>query len=316
MERLCPKHGVHSVNAGAIAIVIAVHNRIAHTVQCLQSIRRSTFKKFAVYVVDDGSTDGTQAVLAERYPEVKVLQGDGNLWWTRAVNAGVRRALRDGARYILLLNNDNLLSQHTLEELLRVSQLHNDAVTGSVVVYQDKGERRIKHASLHNCVDRGIKARNPFYDRLVQEVPETLPTEILSGQGSLIPRWVFERVGLFDAARFPHYMGDFDFFMRCGRRNIPMFVAGKAIVKDDVTATGVHMAPHKILSVRDFVESLFATRSHRNVRTNVAYFRRYCKSSVTCLLGLTIFYSGYLISFLLARLGLTRIRESLIRKFV
>ena len=298
-----------------IGIIIPVHNRVGHTVACIDSISRSTYQGFRVYVVDDGSTDGTASILAERHPHVKVVRGDGSLWWTKATNLGIRQALDDGVEHVLLLNNDNLLSRETLGELLRVSHDRGGAIVGSVVVVKDDGGWRVKHACLASGVDRGIKARNPYYNRYLEDLPEIMTTEILSGQGSLIPRWVFDKTGFFDSVHFPQYMADFDFFMRCRRKGIPMFVARNAIVEDDPTSTGIHMSFERVPSFRGFARSLIAINSHRNVRANVAYFRRYSKDAVRCLFGLAIFYAGYLTSFFLAKLGMRRVRFFLINHF-
>jgi len=72
-----------------IFIVIPVYNRINFTKKCLNSIKQQTYQNYRVVVIDDGSTDGTAALLAEEFPEVHVIQGDGNLWWTAATNLGV-----------------------------------------------------------------------------------------------------------------------------------------------------------------------------------------------------------------------------------
>ena len=44
-------------------------------------------------IVDDGSNDGTQQIVKETYPEVEILSGDGNLWWTGAMHLGVEYIL-------------------------------------------------------------------------------------------------------------------------------------------------------------------------------------------------------------------------------
>ena len=67
--------------ANTIYIVIPVFNRLKFTKDCLDSLRKQSYGEFKVIVVDDGSTDGTYQHLKENYPEVIVLQGDGNLWW-------------------------------------------------------------------------------------------------------------------------------------------------------------------------------------------------------------------------------------------
>ena len=65
-----------------IDIVIPVHNRKQYTRDCLHSLQKQTISSYRVIIVDDGSTDGTREMLRREFPEVIVLTGDGNLFWT------------------------------------------------------------------------------------------------------------------------------------------------------------------------------------------------------------------------------------------
>ena len=76
-----------------IYVVIPVHNRKDFTRNCLLSLQKQSFQAFEVVIVDDGSTDGTAEMLREEFPELPVLKGDGNLWWTASVNMGIKYAL-------------------------------------------------------------------------------------------------------------------------------------------------------------------------------------------------------------------------------
>jgi GT2 family glycosyltransferase len=67
-----------------IYIVIPVFNRKHYTKDCLLSLSAQTYSVFKTIVVDDGSTDGTADMLKEEFPEVIVLKGTGNLFWTAA----------------------------------------------------------------------------------------------------------------------------------------------------------------------------------------------------------------------------------------
>jgi len=65
--------------------IIPVHNRKEFTRNCLRSLQRQTVSdRLRIIVVDDGSEDGTDEMLAAEFPEVIVLRGDGNLFWTAA----------------------------------------------------------------------------------------------------------------------------------------------------------------------------------------------------------------------------------------
>ena len=101
-----------------IYIVIPVFNRKHFTKDCLISLRNQTYKYHKTIIVDDGSTDGTKQMLESEFPEVIVLSGDGNLWWTKSINMGIRHALSLGADYIMTLNNDTIATPDFLEKMM------------------------------------------------------------------------------------------------------------------------------------------------------------------------------------------------------
>src|SRR3954462_15003876 len=56
--------------------------------------------------VDNGSTDGSDVLVEERFPAVELLRTGANLGFAGGNNAGIRRALERGADWVLVLNND------------------------------------------------------------------------------------------------------------------------------------------------------------------------------------------------------------------
>ena len=97
-----------------VAILMTVHNRKAKTLRCLESVKETLlpcrdefFVK--VFLTDDGSTDGTaDAIQAETYPfEVRILRGDGNLFWNAGMINSWKAALEEGGwNGFLWLNDD------------------------------------------------------------------------------------------------------------------------------------------------------------------------------------------------------------------
>ena len=67
-----------------IAVLIACHNRKTSTLKCLEALfsqnKASAGFEFDVYLVDDGSTDGTSTAVAALYPHVNIIQGTGDLF--------------------------------------------------------------------------------------------------------------------------------------------------------------------------------------------------------------------------------------------
>lgn len=99
-----------------MSVVLVCWNNKAYLESCLDSLYggglRSTFD---VVVVDNGSTDGSQTMLAERFPGVTIIENDRNVGLSRASNQGIE-ATR--GRYVLLLNNDTLVNGTSLQAMV------------------------------------------------------------------------------------------------------------------------------------------------------------------------------------------------------
>lgn len=102
-----------------LSILIVTYRSAGHIRACLDSLRRQTLARhrFEIIVVDNSSTDATTAIIANEYPEVRLIRADGNLGFTGGNNLAKRFAR---GRRLLLLNPDTIADPHALDELLRV----------------------------------------------------------------------------------------------------------------------------------------------------------------------------------------------------
>src|SRR5512134_3422798 len=91
-----------------MSIVFVCWNNKAYLDPCLKSLYEGGLKSsFDVVVVDNGSTDGSQQMLTEKYPQVKLIQNAGNVGLGKASNQGIEATQ---GRHVLLLNNDTLVN--------------------------------------------------------------------------------------------------------------------------------------------------------------------------------------------------------------
>lgn len=93
----------------------------------LRSLERQTYPSFEVLVVDNGSTDGSVALVRRLFPEVRVLEAGDNLGFTGGNNQGIREA--KGA-YLALINNDTVVDKDWLHHL--VEEARRDPGIGAV----------------------------------------------------------------------------------------------------------------------------------------------------------------------------------------
>ena len=104
---------------GPVSIVILSFNGLEYTKQCVQSIQEHTPEPHEIIFVDNGSTDGTVQwlrTLAEEHSNYRLIENEHNLGFARGCNQGIEAA--EGA-YILLLNNDVIVTQGWLSCMLR-----------------------------------------------------------------------------------------------------------------------------------------------------------------------------------------------------
>jgi GT2 family glycosyltransferase len=201
-------------------IIIAVHNRWNLTKACLDSLRAQTCKNFKIVIVDDGSTDGSDASIKKYYPEVTLIRGDGNLWWAGATNKGIRYAIENHADYVLCLNNDTEVSQTYIEKLLFWSGRYPDAIFGSAA-YDIKTGKLLFVGNEINW--RRGAAYNIVIKNKIDKVGGIMKLTNFVGRGLLIPVNVFQKIGFFDEENFPQIFADTDFTLRAHRAAVEIY---------------------------------------------------------------------------------------------
>ncbi|MCZ7667694.1 MAG: glycosyltransferase family 2 protein [Chloroflexi bacterium] len=236
--------------APLIGIAIAVHNGIERTRECLLALGQSNYDRLHICVVDDGSTDETSSVLRDEFPEVSTLTGDGNLWWTGGTNLAIRECLDAGCESVILLNPDCIVEPDTITALVDCSIQYPNTMIASVVVDQ-VNPHKLWWAGTTWGPLKGLPIVWTFrylYKRecnyAVGDLPtEPFPTAETGGRGVLIPKRIFEVVGLFDEEVFPHYSADNDFGLRVRETGYDIIVTSDAKVGLYVDETGLNLHP-------------------------------------------------------------------------
>jgi GT2 family glycosyltransferase len=220
--------------------------------------------------VDDGSTDGCAAAVATAYPGVRVLHGDGTLWCNGGLNLAIRDCRQRGIEYMLLLNNDNVISPGALGHLMETERQRHPSVVGSVVVDSASGD--ISYAG--KLMDwRTGQPASLYAGAQLSSLPSgPLVVDTMGFQGVLIPRQVFDVAGLIDDLTFKHYFGDTDLYMRAAKAGFPILIDGRSVVREDLATKGRN-GPEATLS--GFFANLLSVRSTAHVQSRYRFYRRH-----------------------------------------
>jgi GT2 family glycosyltransferase len=251
-----------------VFIVIPVHNRREITLACLRRLRTDGVLAWATaLVVDDGSSDGTGAAVAAEFPEVVVLRGDGDLWWTGATALGMREALARSAEFLFWLNDDCAPQPGACRRLFESAREHVAVVTGVCRIPPDGpviygGLRRMKG-----------KIGLPLVIPVGTELEDCDAT---CGNLVCFPRAVPDAIGLPDDRALPHVHGDADWTLRARAHGFRVLVEPQARAWARPNRLEYHSSwLHGDISIAEMWRGLWQKRSYAYFPANFRYFARH-----------------------------------------
>tara|TARA_B110000014_G_C20035553_1_gene537963 strand:- start:117 stop:1157 length:1041 start_codon:yes stop_codon:yes gene_type:complete len=98
-----------------ISIIILNYNAGKLLLDCVESIKKSSYQNIEILVVDNISSDGSQIQCKERFPDIRLIQNEKNLGYCGGNNVGIKEAKGE---FIVILNPDTIVESNWLDELL------------------------------------------------------------------------------------------------------------------------------------------------------------------------------------------------------
>ena len=185
---------------GSIAILMTCHDRVATTLECLKRLIPQLDSADKVFLVDDGSTDGTGTKVRSEFPMIRVIDADGSLYWAKGMRVAWEAAVGERSDWdaYLWLNDDAMLSPDAMEKILA-----NDDGQSLVI------------GNLCDATGRVVYGLNV--------------NGWVNGNCVLVPRAIYERIGMI-CGEYSHAWADSDYACLVRR-------AGFAIVDAGVVGT-------------------------------------------------------------------------------
>jgi GT2 family glycosyltransferase len=188
--------------APSVGIVAVNYNGAAFIGEFAESLRRVRYPNFRLIVVDSASTDGSGGELARLVPDAVLLPSDENLGTAAGNNLGIAYCLEHGFDYVLLLNNDTVLTEDFLDWLVAAAG-ERTLVVPKILYYYDR--RLISTHAGDFDWRRGV-FRHTFHGRPDSPAAST-PRELETASFccALVPAAAFREVGLLDERFFMYY---------------------------------------------------------------------------------------------------------------
>ncbi|MBP7862484.1 glycosyltransferase family 2 protein [bacterium] len=208
-----------------VSIVIPNWNGKRFLKGCLDSLMEQTYSELEIYIVDNGSKDGSVEFIEENYPSVKLVKFPHNTGFAPAVNAGIKAA---SGQYLALINNDTVVDKNWVSELAAVLDSHPEigSVGCKMLAYDD-------HKLLDGVGDGYRRGGLPgrIGHREIDTGRFNTQRYILGacGGAAVYKRSMLDDIGLFDEDYFA-YLEDVDIALRAQSAGYKCLYVPSAII--------------------------------------------------------------------------------------
>jgi len=207
-----------------VSVIVLNYNAGELLLNCIESIKKSAYKNLEIIVVDNISTDKSQKICKEKYPDIKLIQNDENFGYCEGNNIGIREAKGD---YIIILNPDTIVESSWIEELISAYNKFGDGL------YQPKffslDEKLVLQSTgnmLHIFGFGFARDKGKISEEKMEAIEKI---NYASGTCLFTSKAVLDKVGLLDPFLFL-YHDDLDLGWRAAQIGIDSFYVPKSII--------------------------------------------------------------------------------------
>lgn len=197
-----------------LAVLITSFNRKEKTLKCLKLLFLNELPanyEIEVFLVDDGSSDGTAKAVKKSYPLVNIIKGNGSLYWNRGTYLAWETASKkEDFDFYVWLNDDVELFPNSLIDLITASREKGEAIVTGVM-----------KSKKSNVITYGGRDRK---GNLIVPNGKIQKSYLFNGNFVCVPKRVFAEVGNLDNT-FIHSIGDFDYGLRALKKGFYSYIS-------------------------------------------------------------------------------------------
>ncbi len=234
-------------------IILPVYNRKQLTCKFVKSLKRQSFRDYHLFLIDDGSTDGTDEMVRDRLCSEKltIIKGRGNWWWAGSLQQGIdclKTLSPNPSDVILLINDDVSFEKDFLLEGVKYLRVHPKTMVLAQFCDESSGA----------VLETGVQADLSRMKFKEAKSPDQI--NCLSTRG-LFTTWdVIKTVGDFHPVLLPHYFSDYEYTIRAMRKGIALRTSPQIVLSPALAETGFRDDGHCRWEVR----KLFSKKSAIN----------------------------------------------------
>lgn len=214
-------------NFPLVSIITINYNTPEITCELIESLNQISYPNFEIIVVDNNSLKNKPDIIKSRFPGVILIESPINVGFPGGNNLGIMKAKGE---YILLLNNDCIVTKNFLEPLIQKFQYNTDigAVSPKIRFFhtpekiQFAGIKPINKYTIRNFTIGYWEDDNGQYNTDVE-------TYSIHGAALLIPRKIIEKIGMMSYIFFLYYE-ELDWSERIKKAGYKLFYVHNSLV--------------------------------------------------------------------------------------
>ncbi|WP_340203186.1 glycosyltransferase family 2 protein [Ascidiimonas sp. W6] len=208
-----------------VFIVIVTYNGM----RWLDKVLNSICPEESIIIIDNNSTDNTVDFIKTNFPKVNILQNLENKGFGQANNQGIEIAIKKGAEYVFLLNQDAWVNNNTIPELIKAAEKNPEFGIYSPVHCNGTNDALDRSFSNYLRYDRN---RTFIFDAIMNKLKPVYEVTFINAAAWFLPVSSFKKIGGFDPIFF-HYGEDDNYCQRVLFHNLKIGVVPKAFIWHD-----------------------------------------------------------------------------------
>ena len=257
----------------SVTIIMTCYNRKNKTINCINSLIKNNHGiQIKFIVVDDNSNDGTENELKKINHNIKIIKGDGNLFWNGGMYKGIEYMMsnEDNDDYCLLVNDDVEFYPNIIANLIKLS--NNEKVVVGATSDLDG-----------NLTYGGIRFNSKKSTKYITVSPydENRKCDTFNANCVLIPKKIIKKLGNLDLY-YKHSMGDFDYGFKLSKYGVDIISSNYFVgvcTRNDIKGTWIDPELNIIESIKakesvkglPFKQWFYYLNKNYNLRTAIFY---------------------------------------------
>jgi GT2 family glycosyltransferase len=233
-----------------VTVIVVNWNTRDLVLDCLASVAATLPPLSAeVWLVDNGSVDGSVAAVRERFPGVRIIANSDNLGFAAANNQALRRVR---SQFALLLNSDAVLTEGAVQRLVAFMQGHEKAAAVCGQLLNPDGSRQNSTANFPSII--GLLTNESLmrilfprrYPSKRRAIAEPIEVDSCIGACMLVRKTAMDAIGLLDE-RYFFFMEETDWALRMRREGWQVwFVPDARVIHGQGQSAGSGLASRKL----------------------------------------------------------------------